>query len=440
MDHEPAPSGTGEAAPSAEAELAAAFPRNALVTVSWEVIWGIGTPCCLISTVVPAYLLALGASKTLVQTVLVGFSLFAGLQLLSTRVIYGPRRVFRIFVVWGLFCAGWLAYGILASLGWEVLPRGLWIPAFILVCAGLAVAMHLGSPTYGELIVENIPLRKRGRLGAMRIVGLGVSGLVGVWLADWLMHRWPEPHNFHYSLVIGSSIMLVSCLIVLGVRDVAVTSGADEPIAAPALQVARELIHNFNFRVFLVFYMLLVAAQSLTPLLIGYGKDVLALPMSGIAWFSGAYFFGIVIVGVLVSPLADRFGFRLIAISSAAFGAAAFLLPLCAAESRSALLVSYAFVSGSMILNGMVIANLGAELVPEVKPAMIIAVGGTITMPFSLGMAPLGGWLVDAHGQAGYLAVLVMGLTASVCALVGFITVVREPRTGQEIILRFRRV
>ena len=61
-------------------------------------------------------------------------------------------------------------------------------------------------------------------------------------------------------------------------------------------------------------------------------------------------------------------------------------------------------------------------------------------MPVSLCIAPWGGWLADAHGPAGYIAVQAVGLTLSLCAFVGLTAVVREPRTGQEIYVRLRRM
>ena len=420
--------------------IEASFPRNTAAAVMWDAVWGLGAACCLLYAVVPAYLLALGASKMLVQTVVVGFSVATGLQLLSPRISHGPRRKVRIYFIWSLFPALWLIYGTVASIGWDRLSDRVWIPLFVVMCAGLSVIMHLGTPSYTEMLVQNIPLKKRGRLGSARNIAFGVFGIFGVWLASWLMKQWPEPVNFHASFIFGSSIMLVSCISILFIRDLAGTMQSEEVKTLPVMETVRNLLNNFNFRVFLVFYGFLVVGQALAPLFIGYAKDVLAMPLSHVAHFSFTFFLGAIVVGVFVAPLADRHGFRLIAIISAIMLGGAFLIPLVAGASRYAVLVGYALYAGTIFVNYLVLTNLGIELVPQVKPAAIFAVGSTTVIPFSLITAPLAGRFVDFHGEKGYHAIFMMGLVLALCALVGFITVVREPRTGQEIYVRIRRI
>ncbi len=415
------------------------FSKNRAAAVAWDALWGLGAACCLLYVVVPAYLLAMGASKMLVQTVVVGFSVATGLQLLSLRISHGPRRKVRIYLIWSLYPALWLGYGIVASIGWGRLSDGVWIPLFIVMCAGLSVAMHLGSPAYIEMLLQNTPLKKRGRLGAARNIAFGVFGIFGAWLASWLMKQWPEPVNFHTSFIFGSSIMLVSCIFILFIRDHAGTMHSQKVRPVPILATLKDLINTLNFRVFLVFYGFLVVGQTLAPLLIGYAKDVLTMPSSQVAFFSFAFFLGAIVVGVFVLPLADRYGFRLLAIISATMLAGAYLIPLIAGDSRHAVLIAYALYAGTILLNSLALINLGIELVPQVKPAAIFAVSSIIVVPFRLIVAPLAGRFVDLHDKAGYLAVFLVGMMLSLCALVGFCVLVREPRTGQEIYIRIRR-
>lgn len=415
------------------------FPRNAVASVAWEAIWGLGAGCCLLWTVVPAYLLSLGASKTLVQTVMIGFTLFVGLQLVGPKLIHGPRRKLLLYILWSLFPCLWLMYGLLAVLAWGAFPLKGWLIIFIVTCAGLATIMHLGAPSYGGFLLENIPVKKRGILGAWRSLALGVCGFLGIGISKRLMGMWPAPMNFHYSIIVGSSIMIISCLAILLHRDHA-QAAHEETYPMSAVPAAKSLLKNFNFRVFVVFLAMYVAAQGLGPMFIGYGKDVLGMPPSEVAYFSGAYFMGPVLVGIFVSRLADKHGFRLVGTIGAALLTCAFVLPLVIQGSRAALLCGYALLSSAIMLAGLVLANLGSEMVPEVKPAIVIAVGSIIVSPVGLIIAPLSGWLADTHGKAGYLAVLVMGATLGFCALLGFLTVIREPRTGQEIYIRIRHV
>jgi len=74
------------------------------------------------------------------------------------------------------------------------------------------------------------------------------------------------------------------------------------------------------------------------------------------------------------------------------------------------------------------------------EDAVKASFGRNVTsMALSLALAPIGGWLVDAHDSAGYLCVFVVGATLSLCTLIGFLLIVREPRTGQELYVRLRK-
>ena len=131
--------------------------------VAFDAFWSLGAPCCLLATVPPAYLLHLGASKTLVQTVMVGMSLLTFLQIWSGRWVGGPRRKVSQFSIWSVFSLAWLTYGSIAGLGWNHLPAGLWLPLFTLLCLVLASIIHLAGPAYAEMVLENTPLGWRGR-------------------------------------------------------------------------------------------------------------------------------------------------------------------------------------------------------------------------------------------------------------------------------------
>ncbi|OGV68695.1 MAG: hypothetical protein A2269_04955 [Lentisphaerae bacterium RIFOXYA12_FULL_60_10] len=414
------------------------FARNAFCAVAWEAIWALGVPFCTIWTIVPAYLFYLDLPKTVVQLIMIGFSLTAGFQLFSTRLFHGPRRRLWLTINWMLFSACWVVYGLLARMGWNGLPRSFMTTCFVLTCIGLAVTMHLGIPAYAEMLVANIPLRKRGRLTAFRNLALGTFGLLGVLAATHCMRYFPEPHNFHYAMLIGGSIMLVSCTTLLGWKDHDACQSTPASSLRSPWSLARQLAGNMNFRVFLVFHMLLLTAQSLAPLLIGYGRDILDLPSSRITHFTAAYFFGPILSGLCLAPLADRYGFRLIGILSATAMSTAFLLPILFWNTLPAVLIAYLLYAATATLNTILVGNLGAELVPDVKPGMMVAIGNVLATPLGLLLAPMAGALVDHFGSSGYVGVFAAGITMSVIAILGYSLLVREPRTGQEIHVRIR--
>ena len=245
------------AAPAVEGGRAARhFTRNAGVFVAFDAFWSLGSPCCLMSTVMPAYLLFLGSSKTLMQVVVSAMSFMVVLQIISGTLFGGPRRRVAQVLIWSVFPACWIAYGLLAYFGWGKLPQALWMPVFVVMVFALGSVNSLAAPAYVEIVLDNTPLGRRGRLAAMRNFGIGTFGLVGLWLASSLMSRYSTPLNFHTSFIVGGMLMLVSCLSVLLLRDCGSVHPHTDSFRS-AWRDARKLMGNFNFRVFLVFYALL---------------------------------------------------------------------------------------------------------------------------------------------------------------------------------------
>ncbi len=175
-------------------------------------------------------------------------------------------------------------------------------------------------------------------------------------------------------------------------------------------------------------------ARVLAPLLIAYGHDILHFDSGERELFVMAYFCGLLTCGLLLPLLADRYGFRLLAIISTVLLAGAFAAPIAFGRSHVAL------YAGCFLIQPAILANLGYELVPDVRSAPIVAAGSVMTLPVSVTMGPLGGRLADVFGEAGYLAVFAVGATLSIVALFGFLLLVREPRSGQEIYVRLRKI
>jgi MFS family permease len=415
--------------------------RNNLAAVSWEIIWSIGSPSCLIAAMVPLYLFTLGVTKTTVQFVMLLFAIMTFLQILGPRIIGGTGRKFKTYLMYAIFTFSWMFYSLAALVAWNFFSRNVWIFLFVFHCLILAITNNLGFPVYNEMILENTPLKKRGNLASMRSIAVGSFGLIGMLLTRWLMKQKPSPVNYHYAFLIGGTIMFLSCLAVLGIKDNAQTVYDSHKIKPPApVKAAKILLKNFNFRGFLFFYILSISAQSLAPLIIGYGKEILEMNPADAVLFSGVYFIGPIIAGVCMKSLADRYGFRLIGIVSAFLLGTTFILPLLSPHSRLALLAGYALYAATVTMNAHVLANLGFETVSEIKPSVIIAVGSIIALPPVFLLSPFGGWLADRYAAAGYQAVFAMGATLCFCTLLGFLTLIREPRTGHEIYIRIREM
>jgi MFS family permease len=422
------------------------FRRNAVAVVGFDAIWSLGSPACNIFTVVPAYLLFLGVSKTVLQFITVSLTFLVVLQLWSGPLLGGPNRRRRLMMSWFMYPLTLFLFGLLGLAGWTLIPKVVWVVLMALAFVCVSITIQLSMPAYAEMVLENTPMGWRGRLASLRSLGAGLSGIAGLFLAHHLMSAWEAPHNFHWSFLIGPVLMGVSCQCLWGFRD----SGpvAVEPPVAPPTQSAfiaamspvRNLLSHFSFRVFIVFLALLTMGHSLAPLLIGYGRDVLGMTVGDTSKFTAAYYAGSFFLGMGITLLADRFGFRLIAIVACLNLGLAFLAPILFPHSVWALLVAYALIFSSSNLTALVLVNLGNELMPGNRTTTIIAASSLLVMPLNLITAPLGGRLVDVYGSAGYTAVFTAGLVLSLCAGLGFLVVIREPRTGEEIVVRQRAI
>lgn len=417
--------------------IAGSAVRNASYFVGWELIWGLAVPCCLLQTILPAYLQYLNTPKVLIQSTFVVCSLMVVFMLWSGKCAHGVHRLRRCIQLWLASCAGWMLYGLAALAGYAYASRWVWIGLFSLMCVFVSAAGALAAPATEEILLQNLPVRRRGLVISLRLCALGLGSLIGIPFAIWLLTLLEAPGNYHFRFVIGAFLMGVSLLIIMPFRDHAASNGAIERITISA--DIQKLLANFNFRILLVFAALMVTAQGLAPLLLTYGGDHLNMKSKG-DYFTAAWMVGTLLFGALVPLPADRFGFRIIGFFTAVMLMAAFLCPVVGGKNIWVLLIGYGLYGASVILSFFVLPNLGAEIVSDVRPAMIFALVFVLTVPISLVIAPLAGLLVDIMGYAGYLGVFMMGATFCLCSAIGFAFILREPRTGQELYIRMRRM
>lgn len=405
------------------------FPRNAAVMVAWDGLWALGMCFCMFATVVPGYLLYIGAPRWLMQAVMSLFGLLTVLQLAAGRLARRPNRHAWATALWLSYGGVWVVYGAVAVWGHGRLPDGLWVPLFVGLVVVLSVTNHLGAPVTIELVLENTPIEWRGRLVAWRSVSLGVCGLAGTIAAQALMASRPLPANFHVAFVVGGLLYVGSCLpFLICFRDRAQTALTERPQARRLRQAVMLLAGDRGFRAFLAALLFVRMAQCLAPMLIACGKDVLAMREADLARFSMMWFVAAVVSGPLIPPLADRHGFRVVGTLVGALLAVAYLLPLVLGASQTALLLAYGCAAATMALGYTVLANLGSEIAPAVSPALIVAVGSTVLMPVDFIVGTLAGLWVDVRHAAAYPGVFAVGLATATTAVFVYLRFVREPR------------
>ena len=175
--------------------IARVFRRNLVFLTLFEFAWGLACAFSLYSTVVPAYLAALGAPKSLIGVAMALWTVLAPVQLLGGHYFSGRRRL-RIAMV--MFMAS-VAVRFLHDLAVVFLP-GIWTPpaaiaVFLACCAWWVAVMVIGMSIFVGVLTDNVPQRQRGMLHGIRAAGLGLGTVATAAAAARLIGSLPSPTN-----------------------------------------------------------------------------------------------------------------------------------------------------------------------------------------------------------------------------------------------------
>jgi MFS family permease len=410
--------------------VARVFRRNLVGITLFEFTWGLGCPFGMYVTIVPAYLTALGAAKSLIGAAMALWTVLAPMQLLGGHFFSGRRRLRTATAV---FLAA-IVVRFLHDLAVVLVP-GIWTPpaaiaVFLACCTWWVAIMVIGQSIYVGVLTDNIPQRQRGMLHGLRAAGLGLGALVTSALAARILGSLPSPANYRMALLVGDGIFLVSCLSLLLIRDAGWRpSGPREPGFVRALSAkARTVGADPNYRVFLFFHLLNAMASSLGAFIVPFAKERLAVDDARVGLLSLVFLGVNAVLAFALGRLADRLGYRAVGVVQSLALFAAFLTA-CLARSFAAVCVAYglyALVSMSLLF---VMVNMSVELFPQLGATDLAALGNTILLPFLAVVPPLAGMVVDL--SQSYLAVFLLGAAIALVAGGGFLALVREPRTGR---------
>lgn len=413
-----------------EAALRRNLPRNVTGMLLFELTWGLGLPFGLYVSMVPAYLTALGASKSLMGFVQSFWTILIPLQLVGSHYLGRTGRVRAVMTLYMSATGARLVYDVLA-----VFVPGLWTPASYIGFFVFALAVYVGLLVVGQTIymgvlTDNIPRNRRGWVFGLRTLGNGVGGILTGLAASWVLHRWGSPLNFRVSFMICDVLWTLSSTCLFLVRDRPARSArARAPgFLASLVGKVRFLLANPNYRVFLFFHMLNSVGLTIASFIIPYARERLGAPDSQMTWLSVIFLASGAALGPLMGRLADRAGYRSVGAVQSVLLLAFFLI---AVSSRSFLTVCIGYVLYSIgnITSQFMLVNMSVELCPSINGADLTALGGTLLLPFVGISSPLAGAIIDHTGS--YPAVFYIGATIAAIALFGFAFLVREPRTGK---------
>jgi len=414
----------------AEARLWKNLPHNVTGMLMFELTWGFGLPFGLYASMVPAYLTAMGSSKSLMGFAQSFWTILIPLQLLGGHYFTRKRRLNSVITFYMTATGLRLLYDVVAVF----VPR-LWTPTslvafFILANAGYVGLLLIGQSLYMAVLTDNIPRERRGWLFGLRTLCMGAGGILMGFGASWVLHRWASPLNFRVSFLVCDTFWTLSSLSLLQIRDQ--PARRVHPRAASFLRSlwskVKILLANPNYRIFIFFHMLNTVGLNVATFIIPYAQERLGVTDDQVAWLSVIYLAASAAFGTLMGKLADKAGYRSVgAVQSLLL--IAFYITAIAARSFPAICAAYALYSVVNISGSFMLVNMSVELCPSIDVADLTAIGGVFLLPFVATATPLAGRVIDATGS--YPSVFSIGITVAIIALLGFGVLVREPRTGR---------
>ncbi len=207
--------------------------RNLALMLIWEAIWGLGV-AAFSSSVLTVLLGRVTAEKGVVGLLGLGSVLAVPFSILSSLYLAGDGPLKRR-VVWPHFgiAACWIAYG--AALWLGSLTAGQVAAGLLLAFALQAAIGGLVAPLLPNFLDRLFPGRYGSYLGLAQSLH-GVTGLLGASAVAWILAAWPFPRNFGLLFLVGGSLLWLSNLPPLLIREprVAVAHhGEKEPVVIP---------------------------------------------------------------------------------------------------------------------------------------------------------------------------------------------------------------
>ena len=423
------------------------FKHNVKIFVAFDAVWGLGIPFALYATVVPAYMVELNASKTLIGFISSLVITACPLQLLVSHHFRNRPRKLWLTGSYIACILPWLVYNILSLIFPESLSNAVRLVLFC-VCMVIFMGSVVGNASMNfSLAADCIPLKKRGSIFGYRLAAFAIAVLLMSPAAIWVMKYWNEPQNFIVAFIVANIFYISASLILLAVcehRDPSVRNVASHHtkvnrfLAGTRLAI-RKTLREPNYRLFLFFIALFFLAMMMGSFFIIFAKETLSLKGEGILTFTVMQITSAALFALVLGKLADRIGYKTIGIIQGLMLTVGFVIAcfVCLQSTPSPLGIYLAFVfyASTTSVAYMVMVNMSIELLPRMNRATILALGNTLMMPAILIAVPLSGLIIDI--TQSYLIVFALGAAFAAVSTLGFALLVREPRKRKMYVIKY---
>ena len=372
--------------------------RNKLVILGFEFLWGLSSPFVLFSTIHPGYLEHLGASKTVIGLIpALYWGALALVQPLSAYLI--PTDGTRLRKVAGVYLAGACCYLPMATAAIFLTqgPMSIRLMVYFFCLTSFVVLVGFGDPHYLSMAVEASTPQDRGRFFGLRIMCLGLGGLVGAPGPKFLLRHFPAPESYGLCFLFGGLILIAASSWFSLIKDCPDQSAPPRQGLRHYLREnAGALVRNRVFVEFLLSFSLFCAAQASFTFLALYLKRKLGY--SGdefLANLNFAYIACLLTMSLLFGVLADRFGPALAYGAAIVCVAVGFLTALCGPASFFCALAAYFLASCWVPGSWATGYNLAVRAAPQVKPVVVAATISLTISPVRIFAPLIAGSVID---------------------------------------------
>lgn len=413
------------------------YRHNAIVQISYSALWGLGSPFIMWATVGITYLIMLDSPKTVIGLVQAAAAAAGLLQLVATKFFSRRHRKIWLTCLYIASVTPWICYSLLSLTSPELFSREAHIFLFALSMIFFAVIIAVNTPVYTSLVADCTPVTKRGSLYGYGLAALAFTLTTMAPIVHWIMTNWPEPQSYYISFLLGTILTAASSLMITLFREhsnplVMIEINQKDKVGfwRDLFDEVCKVLQNPNYRVFILFTVLIFVSLTVGSFIIVFGKEKLNLTGSQVLVFTIISSIGGAVSACVLGKVADKSGYRIIGIlQGILLGTSFFVMAITSMFFTPNIWILYiAFILYASVTcsAAMVLANMSIELLPKHFSGNSIAMGYLLILPANLIVPTINGLILDITGN--YCALFLFGATLAVISTAGFIFFVQEPR------------
>ncbi|MBI2942055.1 MAG: MFS transporter [Chloroflexi bacterium] len=392
--------------------------RNLAAVASWELVWGFGA-AGISNSIILAFLAQLTESKALIGALNVTYLLALPGLLIASYL--NQRLRSRRAVVAGLHAlqvSAWLAVGLITLLAGDRLGSSLVYLVFAAHSYIYVVNGFLVAPTY-ELL-SGVFEQRWGMAQGVQVFVNRLSGTAGGLAAAALLATVAFPSNFGWTFVIAGLCLVLSNVSVLFLIEPPPRPPAQrQPLLPYLFNLGRLIRRDRPFCLLLIVTGVIASIQMVQGFYVVFALERLHLDPSYAGIFVAITFATNGIGGLILGPLGDRVGHRLVMLWSLGLHVLSFVAVIVmqsAVEFYLALGISSIGTMGAAIAQ----ANLAVGFAPAGEKGAYSALTRLVTAPATALSMLLAGLSIDLVGFAGVFAASLLLPLAGIVATLRF--------------------